>query len=550
MSDSSATARWLENDQLFFEQLEIGHDWAEKVATRLSAAGVGASATPMTRRSSVDHRHEYRNEQDVVIARGHRAVEVKSRNLAFFEEPSTYPYPTALLDTVSGWNAKHPKPIAVVLVSQITGAMLVAPLSTSDNWTVTSAHDRVRGIDDRWYTVDVDDLIPFPVFVQRLCSERADPHADEEQATGVRSAAVLGALRSLIADHDRQDGRLTRNDVERVARGRDLNAEEYTEVIGLLQFAEISIEGDLRGSVHTPTRPTGNIEDGVSLFLSDMSRHDLLTYQQEQDLGRRIHLADSFRSEPNPSPEIRALLADSDRAREELLVANLRLVVSIAKRYMNQSSLDLMDLVQEGTIGLHRAVDKFDPTKGFKFSTYASWWIKQSISRAIANTGALIRLPVHVHDDMKKLKRVSRSLEREGKAPTVHALAQHLLWEPEKVQFMLDVDFVTDVVSLDLPLGEEGDATLGDLIPDQRYDPESVVERLNNDDLISDVFLQLSPREVDILSLRFGFDGPKQTLEEIGQEYGLTRERIRQIEAKAIGKLRGSKKREKWKAAR
>ena len=244
----------------------------------------------------------------------------------------------------------------MVLVSQITGAMLVAPLSTSDNWTVTSTHDRVRGIDDRWHTVDVDDLIPFPVFVQRLRSDGADSHVDECETTGVRSAAVLGALRSLVADHDRQDGRLTRNDVERVARGRDLNADEYSEVIGLLQVAEISIEGDSRTSMHRPTRPSGDIGDGVSLFLSDMSRHDLLTYQQEQDLGRRIHLADSFRSEPNPSPEIRALLADSDRAREELLVANLRLVVSIAKRHMNQSSLDLMDLVQEGTIGLHRAV--------------------------------------------------------------------------------------------------------------------------------------------------------------------------------------------------
>lgn len=550
MSDSNATARWLDNDQLFFEQLEIGHDWAEKVATRLTAAGVSASATPMVRRLSVDHRHEFRNEQDVVLARGHRAVEVKSRNLAFFEEPSTYPYPTALLDTVSGWDAKHPKPVAVVLVSQITGAMLVAPLSTSDNWTVTNAHDRVRGIDDRWYTVDVDDLIPFPVFIQRLRSDGADSHVDEGEVTGVRSAAVLGALRSLVADHDRQDGRLTRNDVERVARGRDLNAEEYSEVIGLLQVAEISIEGDSRTSVHRSTRPTGDVEDGVSLFLSDMSRHDLLTYQQEQDLGRRIHLADSFRSEPNPSPEIRTLLADSDRAREELLVANLRLVVSIAKRHMNQSSLDLMDLVQEGTIGLHRAVDKFDPTKGFKFSTYASWWIRQSISRAMANTGTLIRLPVHVSDDIRKLRRVKRSLEREGKTPTAHAIADHLVWEPEKVQFLLDVEFMTDVVSLDLPVSEDGDASLGDLIPDQRYNPESVIEEIAHDELIADVFEELSEREIEILKFRMGFDSPKMTLEQVGEEFGLTRERIRQIEAKAIARLQAHPKNSKWKAAR
>jgi RNA polymerase primary sigma factor len=550
VSDWNATARWLDNDQLFFEQLEIGHDWAEKLATRLTAAGVSASATPMVRRSSVDHRHEFRNEQDVVLARGHRAVEVKSRNLAFFEEPSTYPYPTALLDTVSGWDAKHPKPIAVVLVSQITGAMLVAPLSTSDNWTVTNAHDRVRGIDDRWYTVDVDDLIPFPVFVQRLRSDGTDSHVDEGETTGVRSAAVLGALRSLVADHDRQDGRLTRNDVERVARGRDLSAAEYSEVIGLLQVAEISIEGDSRTSVHRPTRPTGNVDDGVSLFLSDMSRHDLLTYQQEQDLGRRIHLADSFRSAPNPSPEIRALLADSDRAREELLVANLRLVVSIAKRHMNQSSLDLMDLVQEGTIGLHRAVDKFDPTKGFKFSTYASWWIRQSITRAMANTGTLIRLPVHVSDDIRKLRRVKRSLEREGKTPTAHAIADHLVWEPEKVQFLLDVEFMTDVVSLDLPVSEDGDASLGDLIPDQRYNPESVIEEIAHDELIADVFEELSEREIEILKFRMGFDSPKMTLEQVGEEFGLTRERIRQIEAKAIKRLREHPKNSKWKAAR
>ena len=168
----------------------------------------------------------------------------------------------------------------------------------------------------------------------------------------------------------------------------------------------------------------------------------------------------------------------------------------------------------------------------------------------MANSGTSIRLPVHVGDDIRKLRRVKRSLEREGRTPTAHAIAEHLIWEPEKVQFLLDVEFMTDVVSLDVPVNEDGDATLGDLIPDQRYNPESVVEQMGNDELIADVFEELSEREIEILKFRMGFDSPKMTLEQVGEEYGLTRERIRQIEAKAIKRLREHPKNSKWKAAR
>ena len=288
-------------------------------------------------------------------------------------------------------------------------------------------------------------------------------------------------------------------------------------------------------------------EDLVRLYLTDIGRHRLLDKHDEVRLARAIeagHRAQRRLRRPASDmtrAERRRLLEDArsgEEAQRAFIQSNLRLVVSIAKRYQ-ASGLPLLDLVQEGNLGLIHAVDKFDWRKGFKFSTYATWWIRQAITRGIANTGRTIRLPVHAGDNLARVIRARSSLESElGRSPTTTELARHLDMAEAKIVDMLSV--AAEPVSLSEPLGDDGEGEVGDLVPDAAA--TSPLEAALAGALPAEIEQLLEPldeRERQVLRLRFGLDrGEPRTLEEVGREFHLTRERIRQIESRAMSKLR------------
>ncbi len=262
----------------------------------------------------------------------------------------------------------------------------------------------------------------------------------------------------------------------------------------------------------------GQITDPVRMYLKEIGRVALLTAAEEVDLAKR-----SEKNDP--------------AAKERLISSNLRLVVSIAKKYVGRG-LTLLDLIEEGNIGLMRAVEKFDWRKGYKFSTYATWWIRQAITRAIADQARTIRIPVHMVETINRFIRTSRKLMQElGREPTPEEIAKEMEIEPSKVREIIKVS--QEPTSLEAPVGEEKDSTLGDFIPDEEIRPEDQASAELLKAHLSEVLDTLNDREKKVLKLRFGLeDGRQRTLEEVGKEFGVTRERIRQIEAKALRKLR------------
>ncbi len=269
-------------------------------------------------------------------------------------------------------------------------------------------------------------------------------------------------------------------------------------------------------------------DDSVRMYLREIGKIPLLTGEQEVELAKKIEKGDK-------------------NAKDKMAEANMRLVVSIAKRYIGRG-LDLLDLIQEGNTGLLRAVEKFDYKKGYKFSTYATWWIRQAITRAIADQARTIRIPVHMVETINKLIRTQRRLVQElGREPLPEEIAAEMDMEVEKVNHILKIK--QDIVSLEAPVGEEDDSRLGDFIEDEEsVSPEEAATYQLLKEHVGNVLALLSPREQKILRMRFGLeDGRSHTLEEVGQEFGVTRERIRQIEAKALAKLRKHRESKKLK---
>lgn len=266
-------------------------------------------------------------------------------------------------------------------------------------------------------------------------------------------------------------------------------------------------------------------DDSVRLYLREIGKIPLLSSEEEMDLARRIVEGDK-------------------KAKDKMAEANMRLVVSIAKRYSGRG-LDFLDLIQEGNTGLLRAVEKFDPDKGFKFSTYATWWIRQAITRAIADQARTIRIPVHMVETINKLLRTQRRMTQElNREPTIEELSKELDMEPEKIEYVIKIK--QDISSLDAGVGRDGeddDSVLQDFIVDEdTVSPEDSASNQLLKEQVQETLSSLSDREQKIVRMRFGLDnGKNHTLEEVGQEFAVTRERIRQIEAKALAKLRKHK---------
>ncbi|MFT4657803.1 MAG: RNA polymerase primary sigma factor [Candidatus Aldehydirespiratoraceae bacterium] len=294
----------------------------------------------------------------------------------------------------------------------------------------------------------------------------------------------------------------------------------------------------------------GGSADAVRMYLREIGQVDLLTVDDERRLAQLIEEGkiaaekidaageDGAKLETIEERMLLRAVKRGERAKSELTQANLRLVVSIAKRYSGRG-MQLLDLVQEGNLGLMRAVDKFDYTKGFKFSTYATWWIRQAITRSIADQARTIRIPVHMVEHMNRVTRAKRTMHQElEREPTIDEIAQRVQLEPDKVRELLR--YSQDPLSLDSPVGEEDESNLGDFIQDESADnPADAAARVMLSNAVGEVLNELSEREQEIVRLRFGLDGGQtKTLEEVGKAFGVTRERIRQIEAKTLAKLR------------
>ena len=338
-------------------------------------------------------------------------------------------------------------------------------------------------------------------------------------------------LKDLI-ETGKRNSKLSTKEISDALEEMNFDVEQVDKLYETLESYNIEIVDELDADLETPlTEKTVDdfetalsaegvaIDDPVKVYLKEIGRVPLLTPEEEIDLAIRIENGD-------------------EKAKQRLSEANLRLVVSIAKRYVGRG-MQFLDLIQEGNLGLIKAVEKFDYTKGFKFSTYATWWIRQAITRAIADQARTIRIPVHMVETINKVKKVSSQLlHKNGHEPTADEIAAELDMPVDKVREIMRV--AQEPVSLETPIGEEEDSHLGDFIPDEDapVPSEAAFHTLLKEQL-SGVLKSLTPREEKVLRLRFGLeDGRPRTLEEVGKEFNVTRERIRQIEAKALRKLR------------
>jgi len=323
--------------------------------------------------------------------------------------------------------------------------------------------------------------------------------------------------------------------------------DEGIEVVDTSKDAEEDFQSDAlaRKEDELAARSAGT-GDPVKMYLKSIGRVPLLTAIEEVDLSKKVEAglfaAEKLATEKKVTPALRRdleqIIREGQAAKDKLVEANLRLVVSIAKRYVGRGML-FLDVIQEGNLGLIRAVEKFDYTKGYKFSTYATWWIRQAITRAIADQARTIRIPVHMVETINKVVRVQRQLLQDlGREPTMEEIGKEVDLPPEKVEEVLKI--AQDPVSLETPIGEEGDSHLGDFIEDSdAVVPVDAASFIMMQEQLESVLHSLTDREKKVVQLRFGLtDGHPRTLEEVGREFGVTRERIRQIESKTLSKLR------------
>ena len=349
----------------------------------------------------------------------------------------------------------------------------------------------------------------------------------------------MTSIQDLI-DYGKKQGKLTSLDIDKFLEGVSFDVEQVDKLYETLETNNIDVidiieeeeevltEKNVEKFEKSLSAEGVSIDDPVKVYLKEIGSFPLLSLEEEVELAEKILQGDSF-------------------AKKKLAEANLRLVVSIAKRYVGRGML-FLDLIQEGNLGLIKAVEKFDHTKGFKFSTYATWWIRQAITRAIADQARTIRIPVHMVETINKVKKVqSQLLHKNGQEPSVEDLAEELDMPQEKVREILKV--AQEPISLESPIGEEEDSHLGDFIPDSDAPiPEEAATHALLKEQLGEVLATLTPREAKVLSLRFGIeDGRPRTLEEVGKEFNVTRERIRQIEAKALRKLRHPSRNKKLK---
>ena len=361
---------------------------------------------------------------------------------------------------------------------------------------------------------------------------------EEKKAMEEKKAKFMAKLQELLALAKQKKNSLEYQEISEFFKDMELNAEEFEKILDFLEVNNIDVlrimdedemeevvlldpdDDEIEEEKIDLSVPDGvSIEDPARMYLKDIGKVPLLTAEEEIELAKRMELGDQ-------------------EAKKRLAEANLRLVVSIAKRYVGRGML-FLDLIQEGNLGLIKAVEKFDYRKGYKFSTYATWWIRQAITRAIADQARTIRIPVHMVETINKLIRVSRQLLQElGREPTPEEIAAEMNMPVERVREILKIS--QEPVSLETPIGEEEDSHLGDFIQDDNVPvPADAAAFTLLKEQLEEVLGTLTEREQKVLTLRFGLDdGRARTLEEVGKEFNVTRERIRQIEAKALRKLR------------
>jgi RNA polymerase primary sigma factor len=379
------------------------------------------------------------------------------------------------------------------------------------------------------------------------------PHTGQVSLSVLTTVPPLAEQMTQLVAQGRERGSLTMADVASALDRHELSPDALGDVVRLLGDEGIELIDAPQEEVEEEPRPTGEVDLGrpaatsdlVRIYLREIGRVPLLTAEDEVELAKSIEaglfadekLRGSFALQGAEVADLQFLVAEGERAKQRLIEANLRLVVSIAKRYIGRG-LVFLDLIQEGNLGLIRAVEKFDYTRGYKFSTYATWWIRQAITRAIADQARTIRVPVHMVETINKLARVQRQLHQDlGREATPDEIAAEMGIEPERVA---DIQRIAqEPVSLQSPIGEE-ESDLGDFIEDaDAVVPIEAAAFIMLQDQLERVLDDLSRREQRIIQLRFGLtDGHPRTLEEVGREFGVTRERIRQIESKTLAKLR------------